>query len=73
MKKTQDKIAASVTVYKVADMTDKRRKEVCDWLRKLARDIKREPETFAKTFRARFFTANDTLHGSPEAQRKEIP
>jgi hypothetical protein len=40
-------------------MTDKGRKEVCDWLRKLARDLQREPESFAKTFRARYlYTAN---------------
>jgi len=54
MKNTQDKVAASVTVYQVADMTDKGRKEVCDWLRRLARNLQREPESFAKTFRARY-------------------
>ena len=54
MKKTRDKVAASVTVYQVEDMTDKGCKEVCDWLRKLARDLQREPESFAKTFRARY-------------------
>jgi hypothetical protein len=65
MKKTQDKVAASVTVYQVADMTDKGRKEVCDWLRKLARDLQREPESFAKTFRARYlYTANNSMRVS---------
>ena len=54
MKKTQDKAAASVTVYQVANMTTKGRKAVCGWLRKLADDLQREPESFAKTFRARY-------------------
>lgn len=62
MKKQGDKVAASVTVYQVADMTDKGRKEVCDWLRKLARDIQGKPESFAKTFRARYFyTPNEEI------------
>ena len=41
MKKTTDKVAASVTVYQVADMTTKGRKAVCGWLRKLADDLSR--------------------------------
>jgi hypothetical protein len=61
MKNQGDKVAASVTVYRVADMTDNGRKEVCDWLRKLARDIQREPETFAKTFRARYLYPANAL------------
>ena len=68
MKKQGDKVAASLTVYQVADMTDKGRKEVCDWLRKLARDLQREPETFAKTFRARYlYPANVNLSGGASA------
>ena len=64
MKKIQVKVAASVTVYQVADMTDKGRKEVCDWLRKLAGVLQREPESFAKTFRARYlYTANNSMSG----------
>ena len=45
-------------------MTDKGRKEVCDWLRRLARDLQREPEAFAKTFRARYlYPANASGEG----------
>lgn len=54
MNDKQTKVAASVTVYGVPDMTDKGRKDVCDWLRKLARDIQREPNALAKKFRARY-------------------
>ena len=62
MKKTQDKVAASVTVYQVADMTTKGRAEVCGWLRKLADDLQREPESFAKTFRARYlYSPNNAI------------
>jgi hypothetical protein len=58
----KDKVAASVTVYQVADMTDKGHKAVCDWLRKLAKDLQREPDAFSKTFRARYlYTDNNTL------------
>jgi hypothetical protein len=53
-KSDKQAVAASVTVYRVADMTTKGRKEVCGWLRKLADDLQREPESFAKTFRARY-------------------
>jgi hypothetical protein len=35
-------------------MTDKGRKDICDWLRKLARTVQNEPYSFAKTFRARY-------------------
>ena len=65
MTKTHDKAAASLTVYRVADMTDKGRKEICDWLRKLARDLQREPESFGKTFRARYFYAAKKSHPDP--------
>jgi hypothetical protein len=54
-KSDKQAVAASVTVYRVADMTAKGRKEVCGWLRKLADDLQREPESFAKTFRARYW------------------
>ena len=54
MKNEKQAVAASVTVYRVADMTTKGRKAVCGWLRKLADDLQNEPETFAKTFRARY-------------------
>lgn len=67
MKKTTDKVAASVTVYQVADMTTKGRKAVCGWLRKLADDLQREPESFAKTFRARYlYSPNAGITGRKE-------
>ena len=54
MKKDASKVAASVTIHEISNMTDKGRKDICDWLRNLARDVQREPESFAKTFRARY-------------------
>ena len=57
MSKIYGKVAAQVTVHRVADMTDNGRKQVCDWLRKLARDLQREPGAFANTFRARYMYA----------------
>ncbi len=54
MKKTKMKVAASVTVYRIADMTDKGRKEFCDWLHKLARDFQSKPKSFTKMFRERY-------------------
>ena len=67
------RVAASVTVYRVGDMTTRGRKAVCGWLRKLADDLQNEPEAFAKTFRARYlYPANATLHLPTEAQRKEV-
>ena len=64
MKKTQDKVAASVTVYRVGDMTTRGRKAVCGWLRKLADDLQNEPEAFAKTFRTRYlYSPNAEAHG----------
>ena len=53
--KVKTKVAASVMVYGVAEMTPKGRREVCNWLRRLAGDLQREPDTFAKTFRARYW------------------
>lgn len=50
----EQKVAASVTIYRVPEMTMKGRKKICDRLRKLADDIQREPEAYAKTFRARY-------------------
>lgn len=62
MKNQGDKVAASVTVYRVGDMTTRGRKAVCGWLRKLADDLQNEPEAFAKTFSARYlYPANIVL------------
>ena len=64
MKNQGDKVAASVTVYRVGDMTTRGRKAVCGWLRKLADDLQNEPEAFAKTFRARYlYPANAPAQG----------
>ena len=60
MKKQGDKVAASVTVYRVGDMTTRGRKAVCGWLRKLADELQNEPEAFAKTFRARYLYPANT-------------
>ncbi len=61
------RVAASVTVYRAADMTAKGRKAVCGWLRKLADDLQNEPEAFAKTFRARYlYPAN----AAPQTRRE---
>jgi hypothetical protein len=49
------RVAASLVVYGISDMTDKGRKAICDWLRQLARGIQHEPEACAKTFRARYY------------------
>lgn len=54
MKRKGYKVAASVTVYRISDMTKKGRREICAWLYKLADDIQAEPDSFAKTFRARY-------------------
>ena len=73
MTKTQDKVAASVTVYRVADMTKKGRKEVCGWLRKLADDLQREPESFAKTFRAQYlYSPNARLQVQAIVRRLDV-
>jgi hypothetical protein len=56
MRKTAtDKVAASLTVYRVRDMTARGRRDICAWLLRLAQAIWREPESFAKTFRARYY------------------
>ena len=41
MNETKDRVAASLTIYRVADMTAKGRKAVCKWLRKVADDLGR--------------------------------
>jgi hypothetical protein len=48
------KVAASVTIHRIPGMTPKGRKEICDWLRMLARNIQRSPDSFAETFRAQW-------------------
>lgn len=64
-KRDKQAVAASVTVYRVGDMTTKGRKAVCGWLRKLADDLQNEPDAFAKTFRARYmYSANPGVHPS---------
>jgi hypothetical protein len=69
MKNEKQAVAASVTVYRVGDMTAKGRKAVCGWLRKLADDLQNEPEAFAKTFRARYmYPANAAV----EARRNAV-
>lgn len=52
--KPSTKVAASLTVYRVADMTYKGRKQIGDWLRMLAHELQAHPESFSKTFRARY-------------------
>lgn len=49
------RVAASVVVHQIPNMTEKGRRIICQWLRKLAKDIQNEPDAFAKTFRARYF------------------
>ena len=68
MKNEKQAVAASVTVYRVGDMTTRGRKAVCGWLRKLADDLQNEPEAFAKTFRARYlYPANAPVSGAVSA------
>jgi len=57
MKKIKEKVAASLTVYGIADMTPKGRRAICAWLCNLAADIQAEPKAFNKTFRARYMYA----------------
>lgn len=71
-KRDKQAVAASVTVYRVGDMTAKGRKAVCGWLRKLADDLQNEPEAFAKTFRARhMYPANAAGQDRREATYPE--
>ena len=55
----EQKVAASVTVYRVAEMTTRGRKKICTWLRKLADDLQEHPELYDKTFRARYWCPAD--------------
>lgn len=48
-------LVASATVHGIPSMTASARRDLCNWLRKLARDIQREPEAYAEKFRARFY------------------
>lgn len=57
MSKQGEREAASVVIHRVADMTAEGRREVCDWLRRLADNLESEPEAFAKTFRGRYLYA----------------
>lgn len=54
-----EKVAASVMVYRVAEMTESGRKGVCNWLRRLADDLECEPEAFSKKFRARYMYSDE--------------
>lgn len=65
MKDKGFKVAASLTVYGVSDMTPGGRKRVVDWLVALASDLLVEPEAFSKTFRARYCY-------KPSGKRKEV-
>lgn len=64
MKDGKQMVTATVKVRGISDMTTARRKRVCDWLRKLADDIQREPEAFARTFVARYMNPAATRHGT---------
>ena len=68
-KRDKQAVAASVTVYRVGDMTTKGRKAVCGWLRKLADDLQNEPDAFAKTFRARYMYSANTERHAPTGGR----
>ena len=48
------KVAASVTIHGIKDMTKRGRTRISKWLTRLARDISDEPESFSKSFRARY-------------------
>jgi hypothetical protein len=50
----KEKVAASVTIHEIPNMTLRGRKNICNWLRQIARDIAKEPQVFSKTFRARY-------------------
>lgn len=71
MKNEKQAVAASVTVYRVGDMTTRGRKAVCGWLRKLADDLQNEPEAFAKTFRARYLYPANATGEFPAQKHKE--
>jgi len=48
------KVAATITVHRIATMTDKGREQVAQWLEQFARDIRKQPLAFSKTFKGRF-------------------
>jgi hypothetical protein len=54
--KSEDKVAATVTIYRASDMTKKGRKSIAAWIRRQARyleclgGLRRD---YAKTYRAR--------------------
>ena len=71
MKNEKHAVAVSVTVYRGCDMTTRGRKAVCVWLRKLADDLQNEPESFAKTFRARYlYPVNSVIDVTSREGRK---
>lgn len=52
--KTKDKVAASLLVRDIPNMTEKGRKAICNWLRRQATNIQLAPSAYGKTFRARY-------------------
>jgi SPX domain protein involved in polyphosphate accumulation len=55
MEKDKEKVAASLTVHGIPDTTPEGLSDICKWLRKLERDIRKTPEAYSKTFRARYY------------------
>ena len=53
------KVAATLTIHRIPEMTQRGRKNVVNWLRRLAREILVEPESYAKTFRARYYRGDE--------------
>lgn len=52
--KKQVGCAAVLTIHRIPQMSNQGRRNICNWLRKLAKDIDKEPEIFSNTFRARY-------------------
>jgi hypothetical protein len=48
------KVAASITIYDIPNMTKRGRLKIVDWLRNIANDIAVVPQMFDKRFRARY-------------------
>lgn len=65
--KTKYKAAATLTIHGIPDMTENGRREVAAWLRKRATELVKHPETFAKTFRARYLYECSTDDRDAEA------
>lgn len=59
------KVAASMVIYRIPAMSLRGRKNVVNWMRRIARDMLREPESFSRTFRARYFYGSRTDLGKP--------